>query len=85
MYGWSVFFCKRSKVIQKVWRRQKLDPNPEPGSEKKMNALENLPVGKTGSQGLKMLSFVSNHMKDNVELIHSHIKGRVYKAIFSCK
>ena len=41
-----------------------------------MNPLENRPVGKTGSQGLKMLLFVSNHMKDNVEVIHVHIKVR---------
>ena len=34
------------------------------------------PVGKTGLQKLKILPFVSCHMKDNVEVIHFHVKGR---------
>ena len=36
----------------------------------------NVPVRKAGPQGLKMLPFVSCHMKDNVEVIHFHIKSK---------
>ena len=36
--------------------------------------LKNLRVGNTGPQGLKTLPFVSNLMKDNIGVIHFHIK-----------
>ena len=32
-------------------------------------------LGKTGPQGLKTLPFFSSNMKDNVEVIHFHIKS----------
>ena len=35
---------------------------------------KNGPVGKTGPQGPNTLSFVSCHLKDNVEVIHFHLK-----------
>ena len=37
---------------------------------------KNGPLGKTGPQGLKTLSFFSRNVKDNVEVIHFHIKSR---------
>ena len=41
-----------------------------------MDSLKNGFIEKTGPQGLKMLSFVPCHMKDNFEVINFHIKGR---------
>ena len=41
-----------------------------------MDLVKNGPVGKIGPQRLKTLSFVFIHMKDNVEMIHFHIKSR---------
>ena len=35
-----------------------------------------VPVRKAGPEGLKTLPFVSCHMKDNVEVIHFHIKSK---------
>ena len=37
---------------------------------------KNGPFGKTGPQGLKTLSFISCHIKNNVEEIHFHIRHR---------
>ena len=33
-------------------------------------------LGKTGPQGLKTLPFFSSNMKDNIEMVHFHIKRR---------
>ena len=48
----------------------KPDPDLDSGSEKKRT------LGKIEPQGLKMLSFFLSSMKDNVELIHFHVKSR---------
>ena len=45
-------------------------PDPHHGSEKKQTCWKNR------SQGLKTLSFFSSKMKDNVEVIHFHVKSR---------
>ena len=45
-------------------------PKTGPGPEKKRT------LGKIEPQGLKMLSFFSSNMKDNVELIHFYVKSR---------
>ena len=36
---------------------------------------KNGPVVKTGPIGLKPLSFISSHMKDNAEMIHFRVKN----------
>ena len=41
-----------------------------------MDLGKNRPLRKSGPQGLKTLPFFSSDMKDNVEVIHFHIKGR---------
>ena len=41
-----------------------------------MDPLKNGHVGKTGPQTLKTLPFVTNYVKDNVEVIHFQIKSR---------
>ena len=41
----------------------------------KTNPLKNGPLQKTGPQGLKLLPSFSSNMKDNVEVIHFHIKS----------
>ena len=42
----------------------------------KLDLRKNRLLGKTGPQGLKMLSFFSSNMKDYVEFIHFHVKSR---------
>lgn len=41
-----------------------------------MEPLKNGPVGRSRPQGLKILSYVSIHIKDKVEVIHFPIKRR---------
>ena len=47
-----------------------LKPDPDPGSKKKRTPWKNQ------SQGLKTLSFFSSNIKENVEVIHFHVKSR---------
>ena len=49
-------------------------PDRDCGFEK--NGPPKGPLGKTGPQGLKTLSFFSSNTKGNVEVIHFHIKSR---------
>ena len=46
-----------------------------------MYPLKNRHVGKGVPQGLKILRFVSGHMKDNAEVIRFHIKSRGVQGI----
>ena len=48
-----------------------------------MDLRKNRPVGKTGPQGLKTLLFISSHMKDNVAVIHFHIKSICVQGLIS--
>ena len=56
--------------------RLKTGPRPGPWTWEKKDTLKNGSFRKTVHQGLKMISFVSCLMKDNVKVIHFHIKSR---------
>ena len=56
--------------------RDCLKTGPWPWTREKTDPLKNGPAGETEPQRLKTLSFVSCHMKDNVEVIHFHIQSR---------
>ena len=54
----------------------KTGPRPGPWTYEKTDYLKNGSVRKTGPKVLKPLPFVSFRMKDNVKVIHFHIKSR---------
>ena len=56
-----------------------------PWSWEKMEPLKNGPVGRSRPQGLKILSYVSIHIKDKVEVIHFHIKRRGVQSLVFAK
>ena len=47
----------------------------DPGPDKKTSPLKNGPLQKTWPQGPKTLPSFSSNMKDNVEVIHFHVKS----------
>ena len=59
-----------SETAHRFVHRHKTGPGPGPWIwEKRI-------LGKIEPQGLKMLSFFLSSMKDNVELIHFHVKSK---------
>ena len=56
--------------------------NAQEDSRECSDPLKNRLLGKRGPQGLKMLPFFSNNMKDNDEVIHFHIKRRGWNTKF---
>ena len=68
---YCVYACIFSKALSKNHSQTRtLD------LKKTMNPLKNEPVRKTEPQGLKPLPVISCHMKDNVKVIHFHVKSR---------
>ena len=73
----SKILCRKYLFLTILfWRPLKTGPRPRPYTWEKRDSLKIAPVPKTGLQKLKMLLFVSSHMKDIAEMIRAHIKSR---------
>ena len=64
-----------------LWWCYRLKTGPVPLTWENTELLKNKAFGKSGSQGLYMLPFVSSHTKYSVEKIHFYVKSRDIQSV----